>query len=257
MARTPVISVPDGIDPEQYLRSLGYSGSLREMVEHYQWFNGLKPDGIVGPVTQALMQNPQRCGMPDLMQNRDCRWDRLSVTWDAQIILRQMSVQKAAQVFDAACRQWNAICGIRLQRTGVSDPARADIEARQGSGRADGFDGPGGTLAWSELPCGGARQLQQRYDAQELWTPEMLLAVACHEIGHAIGIPHIRDGNLMAPYYNPAVTRPQAGDIAEAVRRYGEPVGPVDPVDPTEPAVGHVLVELGGRTYSADLKAAD
>lgn len=252
------------VDPEQYLRSLGYSGTLEEMTAHYQWFNGLKSDGVLGPKTEAMLDNPRRCGMPDMMQNRDCKWNRLAVTWQASLLLRQMSSQQAAAIFDTACRQWNAVCGIQLQ---PASPRAPDIYAKHGSGRADDFDGPGGVLAWSEMPCGNReRQLQQRYDDAENWTDQFLLAVVCHEVGHAIGIPHINNGNLMAPYYNPSVTRPQAGDIAEAVRRYGPPVAnPVPPTTPGDPwpppadGRGSLDVVIDGRRYigTADLRPVE
>lgn len=245
---------------EGYLRSLGYNGTLAEMTAHYQWFNGLKSDGVIGPQTIQLLRDPRRCGMPDLMQNRDCKWNRADVVWRAQLELRQMSTADAASVFEEACLQWNAVCGIRLQR--ASRQSAVDIHAEEGEGRRDDFDGPGGTLAWSELPCGRERMLQQRYDVAENWHREFLLAVVCHEVGHAIGIPHIRSGNLMAPYYDPAVTKPQEGDIAEAVRRYGPPAtSPVDPppgpVDSELPRTGHVVLDLGGHLFEGTVTRAD
>lgn len=246
---------------ENYLRSLGYTGDLEDMVRQYQQFNGLKADGVLGPRTKRQLENPRRCGMPDHMGSGNCAWGRADVTYQAALQLQQLTVAETTSIFARACRQWNAVCGIRLQ------PARGDrpdIVADVGSGRRHDFDGPGGVLAWSEMPCGSERQLQQMYDRDERWSQSMLLAVVCHEIGHAIGIPHIQAGNLMAPYYDPDVTGPQAGDIAEAVRRYGQPQPEVPPTtgeDLPRPAAGRGLIDvtIGSQRFigTASLEPVD
>lgn len=242
---------------ESMLRSLGYTGDMEDMVREFQRFNGLRPDGVLGPRTERLLNNPHRCGMPDQIGTDNCRWNRKDVTWQASLQLQQMTTVAAAEIFNRACLQWNAVCGIRLQpASGIN----ADIHAEAGRGRRDDFDGPGGVLAWSEMPCGRERQLQQRYDRDERWSNSMLLAVVCHEVGHAIGIPHIQAGNLMAPYYDPDITGPRDGDVAEAVRRYGQPAGPVDPV-PGDPASGRAAVDIviGNQRFvgTADLQIVE
>lgn len=195
---------------------------LTKAVEAYQAFNGLTPDGVVGPWTAAKMINPARCGLPDMMLDQSCAWPHKDVTFHAQLNLPGLAAAEVEAAFVEACQQWSAVCGINLTR---SDSPAANIVARSGTGRSNNLDGRGGTLAWSELPCGRSRRatLQQMYDEAEQWSRSMAVAVICHEVGHAIGLSHIAAGNLLAPYYDPRITKPQAGDIAEAVKRYGPP----------------------------------
>ena len=139
-----------------------------------------------------------------------------------------------------ACERWEEVCGIQFFYPNSAREAHIVIGA--GIQR----EGPGGTLAWSELPCGPDRQLQQQYDRRERWViadnPPRgsidLIRVVCHEIGHAIGISHIGSGNLLAPTYSSRIKGPQAGDIVEAQARYGRPQPKEDPQpdpDPVKP----------------------
>ena len=132
-------------------------------------------------------------------------------------------------------RLWSDVCGITFDLT--ADANEYDIVVTTG-----GIDGPGKTLAWSQLPSGNGQRLQQKYDAGEPWVVALnpptsridLTRVVAHEIGHAIGIPHIDSGNLMAPTYSTKIRGPVAGDIREAVNRYGEP----KPATPEVPPAG-------------------
>jgi hypothetical protein len=197
---------------------------VKDALEKFQDFNGLDKTGTLTPETERLIGLP-RCGQPDVMMNMtgQCAWPMTNVTWHQAVQLSQLPPDRVQAVFLKAHQQWADVCGI--EPINVDDPSKANITSRQGSGRRDQLDGPMGILAYSELPCGVASntQLQQVYDADENWSESMLLAVACHEIGHAYGLQHSSKGNLMAPYYDPNITGPQAGDIAEMVARYGPP----------------------------------
>lgn len=153
-----------------------------------------------------------------------CKWPGGDVTWAVESHPSRLSFEDARDAYALAWGWWARVCGLRPRYT--TNPRTANV--LMGAGR---IDGPSGTLAWSELPCGGAAQLRQRYDDAERWvvseTPAAgeidLARVACHEVGHAVGIGHIGPGNLLAPTYSSRVRKPQAGDIEEAVRRYGPP----------------------------------
>lgn len=218
---------------------------LQELVKKYQAFHGLIADGVVGPRTTTQLHR-LRCALPDFeMRASDqvCQWPMQRVTYFTQVTLPGVTGEQADEAFDRACRQWMQVCGISLAR--VPQPTMANICAQSGRGRVCGLDGPGGTLAWSELPCDAqpTSQMRQMFDEDEAWNTNMAVAVICHELGHALGLPHLGKGNLMAPYYDPNVTTPRDGDVAEMVVRYGRPSQPAAPVPAPPPAaVGPVDV---------------
>lgn len=222
--------------------------AVARAVKQYQQFNGLPDDGEVGPKTANVLNRP-RCGRPDFemrlnISGDTCRWPMKEVTYASQINLPGITPQQAIQAYDQAAAQWMAICGIKLTRVA---PGKANIYAKSGVGRANNLDNRGGTLAWSELPCdvNVNTQLDQMYDEAESWSYNMAVAVICHEMGHALGLPHLPKGNLMAAYYDPNTTKPQQGDIVEMVDRYGNVVSP-PPVVPGQPPIPNPTPNVPG-----------
>lgn len=220
----------------------------------WQQFQGLKPDAWAGPMTERTMHSPRMCQLPDVMplEERLCKWPMVSVTWSVTGSVGTFSQQDYLAAVNEAFKYWTDICGLKTTYSANSRTANIVMA----SGR---IDRPGGTLAWSELPCGASptTQLKQMYDTSESWViaedpaPNQIdfVRVAAHEIGHAIGLPHIANGNLLAPMYNPRVRRPQAGDIQEAVSRYGPststPLPPVPPPGGTRREVSLVIDGTG------------
>lgn len=214
--------------------------AVKGAVRDYQTFHGLKPDGDAGPITLRHLDKLRFCGLAEhFTQEAVCAWPQrpAKITWNITGTLAGVSTADQKDAYALAWGYWSEVCGVLPEY--VSNPSGANV--LMGSGR---IDGPQGTLAWSELPCGGARTLAQKYDDTEPWGifegggfgKIDLVRVACHEIGHVIGIPHISAGNLLAPTYNQSIRKPQAGDIAEAVKRYGPPVNQPEPTPPGPPA---------------------
>ena len=198
--------------------------ALEAAVREFQKFNGLEPTGVVGMRTAHTLGR-YRCGLPDFnltSGDSPCKWPHANITYYSELKLPGMTDEQVQLAYDTAFAQWAAVCNIDPVR--VAAVGQANIYARSGKGRAVNLDDRGGTLAWSELPCGVTEkmQLDQMFDEAEDWSFDMAVAVICHELGHALGLAHLGRGNLMAPYYNPSVRTPQQGDIEEMVALYGK-----------------------------------
>lgn len=159
-----------------------------------------------------------------------CKWPSVSVTWAIAATLPGFAMDAFRLAIDEAWSYWTAVCGIRpMMLVGASANITIGLQTA----------GPGGVLADCELPCGASigSKVRMRIDTSEAWVIAEnppgnkvdLVRVVAHELGHALGIPHIGAGNLMAPTYSSSIRRPRAGDAAEAVARYGLPV----PISPT------------------------
>lgn len=187
----------------------------------------------------------RRCAMPDFATGRACKWPMLTVTYSPRLTLPGLTVEQILAAYQQACNEWNKVCGIRL--TFSQDHGRANIYANSGK-----IDGRSGTLAWSYLPCNANQysRMEQLYDNAEGWTYDWLVEVACHEIGHAIGISHGPKGALMYAYSGGGrVMAPQAWDIEEAVARYGVPEEPPVPAPPGGLDVSGVLI-INGKVFN-------
>lgn len=181
------------------------------------------------------------CGVPDHVgAGGTCLWPFPDVLVYVQPSGGFAGIDLPA-VVEEACASWRGVCATRIRVT--ADQSLSNLVVSWGR-----VDGPQGTLAWCELPCfggGNVRRLQLLLDNSESWVvadnPPSgkidLRRVLRHELGHALGISHIGQGNLMAPTYSATIVEPQRGDVMEAVVRYGHPatVPPAIPVTPTTP----------------------
>lgn len=249
----------------RHLHTLGYFGEkswtkvkqlrgaeLQKAVQAYQKFNGLAPTGEVEPITAHKIHRP-RCGLPDFNfsspSGPTCKWPMQKISYYHSMKMPGISDAQIVEAYDVAFAQWAEVCDIEPVR--VESASVANIYARSGVGKKNGLDNRGGTLAWSELPCGVAEnvQLDQMFDEAEEWSFNMAVAVICHELGHALGLPHLNAGNLMAPYYDPNVCRPQKGDVSEIVKLYGKRKKPY-PFTKDAAAVVHGTIVINGRPYT-------
>ena len=184
MARKPIAHNDDNVLPAseilKRLHALGYFGDktlaqvkkikgaeLQKAIRAIQEFNGLSPTGTVGPNT-AHRINRRRCGLPDFNitapGSEPCKWPMPNVTYYHEINLPGLTNHQVAEAYDVAFSQWAETCN--LDPTRVDAANKANIYARSGTGKKNGLDNKGGTLAWSELPCGVEEnmQLDQMFD---------------------------------------------------------------------------------------------
>lgn len=84
------------------------------------------------------------------------------------------------------------------------------------------IDGPSGVLAWSNLADNTNQPKTQRYDSGDSWILSEVMQggidlarVACHEIGHVLGLEH--DGGsadaLMRPTISEGIRKPRPRDV--------------------------------------------
>ncbi len=154
--------------------------------------------------------------------------------------LSEFTRAEQVELLDESWRRWSQHTNISFTYT---DSKNANVIYSTGKSKRDGFDGPGGTLAWAEVPRGNnhKRQLLSKYDEGESWLRPGetgrgrgidFVTVATHENGHLVGLKHSKvKGALMAPFYNPNLNTPQQRDDVTRVQLlYG--VRKVDPIDP-------------------------
>ena len=246
-----------------YLKKYGYIENIRELtlgevhdgLVKLQGLAGLITDGELGPKTLRVMNTP-RCACPDYyndghdfevasMETLSNKWGRKNLSYFIEKRDNDLSAQEWDEAIEKAFTQWSDVAGLKFTRS--NSRSNANFIMSIGAGRRDQFDGPGGTLAWAQLPPGNSfnGQLLCRFDEAETWVLNrnqrgvLLVNVACHEIGHLLGLRHSNvQTALMAPFYSPGVTKPQLKDDVTRIQRlYGRPTGggDVDPPEPTPP----------------------
>lgn len=194
----------------------------RTAIEQYRAFNGVAGDE--SELVNHLMR--PRCGLPDQLARADaslCKWPMLDVTASQQLGgLNPLPTDVEKSIYVEALQNWNEVCGIKLRL--IEAFGGTNIYSQPGPCQA-------GVLAYSYLPCGASQssKMAQVYNRATNWTRSLLLQVATHELGHAIGLDHGPQGALMMPTADGRITKPQTWDIAQVRQRYGDPQPGKDP----------------------------
>lgn len=216
---------------EERLAELGF-----ESIAQFQMFYGLAQTNTLDDATSAALNMPRFCNVVDRLNASQGkpRWGKRELTYAILSGLPGINLDQVKRAAEVAFDRWSAVCDIRASHIKTATEA-ADIVMEVAH-----IDGPSNVLAWSELPgMDTVRQLKQRYDSSDSWVIANnttvggkidLIRVMCHELGHALGEAHLSVGNLLAPMYSQQINKPQTGDIAAMIERYGPPrVAPVPP----------------------------
>lgn len=204
---------------------------------------GFDSSGIINGKTMSIMELP-RCSMQDNVVEEATslpKWASNNLTYYIGSRDSDMPKEKWDECFRLAFSYWSEITPLVFNQT--NSQSEANLIINTGRGRQNDFDGPSGTLAYFELPpyANYKGQLKGMWDADELWTIDgngiLLVNVACHEIGHALGLNHSNISSaLMAPYYNRNIAKPQSNDdIPRMQARYGKPVTGTTPTPTPQP----------------------
>lgn len=219
---------------------------------------GLEPTGQLDFGTLKAMVYTPRCGVSDYVAStsRGAKWGLKKLKYFVESYVNRLSQTDQLDLIALALKQWAEVADITFERT--NNKSNANLVMSTGRGARDNFDGPNSTLAWAYLPptVGYNGQLLMKFDLDETWVKNngdrgiVYLNVACHEFGHMLGLDHSRNSKaLMAPYYSPAVAKPQTNDDIPRIRSlYGAAKNPPDttPEQPPNPgpAPGTIKVEI-------------
>jgi hypothetical protein len=149
-------------------------------------------------------------------------WDHTDLTYSFDNCPSSIDCDQAWAAVRAAFQTWQNVSALSFTET----EGRADIDVQWSTQDPLGY--PGDVLAFAYLPSDGG---DLYIDDAEQWhigdySPEDLILVAAHEIGHAVGLDHSSDPNaLMYPVATGTITGLGQDDVAAIQALYGPPDG--------------------------------
>ncbi len=175
------------------------------------------------------------CLIPEVSCLKIGRKTNTVVRWDKDHLKYYMRGRDTEEIdffswdeqFSLAFKDWSSLIPMTFEQ--VFDEHKADLIFDSYAAKKLGKKG--GTLAWAEMPTSKKfnGMLQSVFDPAEKWgltrgSGTILRAVACHEIGHMLGLHHSEDNaSIMYPTVG-QVIKPTLDDITKIQNLYGKRV---------------------------------
>lgn len=213
------------------------------------------------------------CGVTEHLGAREGRWGLQDLTWTIAEPIPSIGFNEQQRLTKLVFDHLESFCGLRFHY--VTDDSRANLIFLAARGRRNQLDGPGGTLAYAQLPWGDnyRGQLRLTFDIEEFWKlavapPQnpggiLYFNVCYHEVGHTLGLTHTTKfrRQLMNPTYAYDVAYPQDNDRSRIISRYPQRPGtlpqpkpvPIPDIDDADDFQRRLLNLFGNRDLAEKL----
>lgn len=255
------------------LKYLQYYGRLKaddpvpevvaDSVKTFQADAGIEEDGVIGRQTLEAMWAP-RCGCRDDAFTLPAKWRKKNLRWWVDQYLDGVPGLSRSDQDDLhleSFKEFESV--IDVDWTRASSRSQADLLIGVGEGSRDQMDGPGGVLAWCQIPPGDDRPIVMKFDKGDLWVRSadfgqrgiLFSNVDKHEKGHGHGMLHINGQKaLLNAFYSPAVGNLLDAD-KKALLELGYESAKVAPPSPQPPTGGgtQVVLQVQGKVTSVSV----